>query len=189
MLLQYLQVRRRFGHVDLEGLAFLPSSIPSDSYTLSASTLSNPERTGLVEVSHLGLSVPQSLILCIVFGYGSLYLFPFTIAESFLDNGRTRHWCMYVAECYEESFIVTLKYCLNCKIQFFPRSLGYVVSGSCSLSIVRNGIHLIEWSLRQITYSWLLPQALGYYYLSIFCRAALYVKAFVVGLVFKFLLW
>lgn len=52
-------------------------------------SLSPKERTS-VKRSHLKLSVPESLIFCILCSYGSSYL--------------SRHWSMSIAECLNESF-------------------------------------------------------------------------------------
>jgi len=57
----------RFSHVDLEGLVSLVS--PSGSYTLSAYSASgslNSVGRDLMDTSHLGLSFPRALTLCIM---------------------------------------------------------------------------------------------------------------------------
>ena len=75
--------------VDSEGLVLLVSSIPSGSYDLSASSSAEfpgPRRERLVG-SLLQLSIPRSLTLYIVFGGGSLYLFPSTTGGSFSYDG------------------------------------------------------------------------------------------------------
>ena len=67
-----------FDHADVEGFVFLVSSVPSDSHIHSASLHQGSlksERRDLVEKSHLGLNVPESLILCFVSDCESLYLF------------------------------------------------------------------------------------------------------------------
>lgn len=62
----------------LEGPICLVTSIPSGSYILSTSSLAGfpePKEEGLIEASHLRLSVPMSLnSLCVLSGCGSLYL-------------------------------------------------------------------------------------------------------------------
>lgn len=45
----------------------------------------------LVEISHVGFSVPTFLILCIISGCGSLILFSFAAVERFPDYDQTRH--------------------------------------------------------------------------------------------------
>lgn len=53
-------------HVNLEGLVFLVSSIPTGSYapsTTSSTSFPSPGERGLVELSCLGVSVPRSLTL------------------------------------------------------------------------------------------------------------------------------
>ena len=62
MLPHLLRAQMRIGHVDLEGLVFLVSSIPL-ALTPSLSFLQDilfPERTVLMETSLLGLSVQVS---------------------------------------------------------------------------------------------------------------------------------
>jgi hypothetical protein len=57
----------RCSHVELEGLVSLVT--PSGSYTLSAYSASgslNTVERDLMETSHLGLSVPRALTLCIM---------------------------------------------------------------------------------------------------------------------------
>jgi hypothetical protein len=69
-----------FAHVDLKGLVFLVSSIPSDSSTLSASSpVYFPE---LCEEGFDCWSIPRSLTFFVMPVYGSLYLFLF-VGESF----------------------------------------------------------------------------------------------------------
>lgn len=72
MLPQSLKTQMRVGHVDLDGLFFLVSSIPL-VLTPSLSLLQNflfPERRVLMEISLLELNVPRSLSLILISGLG-----------------------------------------------------------------------------------------------------------------------
>lgn len=80
--------------VDLKGFVFLVSS------TISAVALFLPPllqgllslvMMDLMETSHVGLSVPRSLSLCIMFGYRYLNLFSYAAGRNFSDEGRARH--------------------------------------------------------------------------------------------------
>lgn len=80
MLLQSLEFIRDFIIVDLKGLVFLLSSMPSGSYILPSYTstwFSDP--------------LLQFLILYIMSGCSTLYFFPSAARENFSDNDLTRH--------------------------------------------------------------------------------------------------
>ena len=103
LLPQSLWVFMILEHVASERLLSLVSSICSGSYTLSDSSLEKfpepweedfdediPIKTNCCKVS---------LILCITFVCGSLYLFPSAAEESFSNDGLIRYWSMSIAEC------------------------------------------------------------------------------------------
>ena len=54
----------------------------------------------LMKTSHLGVSVPRFLTLCMLSGCGSLYLFLPTAQESFSEDGWARHWSMGITQCH-----------------------------------------------------------------------------------------
>ena len=93
------------GLLHLKGLIFLVSSISFVSYSLFhllQCFLSSVGRD-LMETSHLGLSVPRSLTLCMLSGYCSLYLFlsaAWGEASLITAEQGTGLW----AECHEETF-------------------------------------------------------------------------------------
>lgn len=63
------------------------ASTPSGSYTFSTSSsmgFPEPGRGDLMEIAHLGLSVPMFLPLCIMSGCEPLYLFPSATGEASL---------------------------------------------------------------------------------------------------------
>lgn len=71
----------------LEGLYSFLSSIPSHTLILFPTLLQIsliPEQRNLMVTSHLWWSISRSLILHIIFGYGSLYLFPCAQKEASL---------------------------------------------------------------------------------------------------------
>lgn len=128
MLAQSLWVQMCIDPADLVALISLVSSIPS--------VFCNPFASPSVEFPdlwektfdgniHLELNVPRSLILFMMSGWGYLYLFPSGKIES-SDDRRARHWSMSIAKCHWESFYC---YFLKSSIWYYPRSLGYLVSG------------------------------------------------------------
>ena len=71
----------------LEGLYSFLSSIPSHTLILFPTLLQislSPEQRNLMVTSHLCWIISRSLILHIIFGYGSLYLFPHAQKEASL---------------------------------------------------------------------------------------------------------
>lgn len=78
--------------VDLQVLVSVLSFIPCALvlFLLLFQGSKNPDRKYLMEISYLWLFVPRSLILCIISGYESLYLFPSAAGESFSDDGYVR---------------------------------------------------------------------------------------------------
>jgi hypothetical protein len=55
-----------------------PSPLPLSLFPPPSAWVSlSFEQRGLVEISYLGLNVLRPLTICIMFGYKSLYLFPF----------------------------------------------------------------------------------------------------------------
>lgn len=83
-----LRVQMCTDHVDLGNLVFLVSSILSGSDILSASLHHRVPYAlrgrDLMEVLHLGLSVPRSPTLHIMSGWGSLYFSSCTAGEASL---------------------------------------------------------------------------------------------------------
>lgn len=102
VLPQSLWVHRRTLHANLEGLVSL---VP---YTPLPPTLSAPSSMGFPETWAEGFDgdIPfraecsWSLVLPIMSGCGSLYLFPSAATGSFSDDG----WSMRTAACHEGSF-------------------------------------------------------------------------------------
>ena len=96
ILLQSLELIRDFIIVDLKGLVFLLSSIPSGSYTLfffyTSTWFSDPQDVTLDGDNLFLTESSKSLILYIMSGYGSLNLFPSALRENFSDDDWTRHW-------------------------------------------------------------------------------------------------
>lgn len=93
MLLPSLGVHLGFAHADLEGLVSLYPRSPL-AHALFLSPLFwgflSPEGSDLIRTSHLGLSVPKSLILCIMSSCESL--FPSAATEERpSDDGWARH--------------------------------------------------------------------------------------------------
>lgn len=75
--------------------------------------------------------IPESLILYISSGCGSVYLFPSDTEGSIYDNGWTRHWSMNIAGYCPESFFTTFFFLFYTSVNlFYPGFLGYPVSGS-----------------------------------------------------------
>lgn len=94
ILLQCLWVHMYVNHIDLEGIVFLVSFIPSGFYTVSvSSTLGFPE-PWVEEISCLGLSILRFLILCVISDCRSLYLFPSAVGGNFSVDG----WAL-IYEC------------------------------------------------------------------------------------------
>lgn len=76
-----------FTGVDLDGLVFLVTSIPSGSYTLLLPFLwafLGTAGRNLMKASCLWLNVPRSLTLFTMSGWGCLRLFPLLQGEAFL---------------------------------------------------------------------------------------------------------
>lgn len=72
--------------VDSEIPLSFASFIPTGSCTFPAPLLQgslSPKGKDLMEIPYLWLNVPCSLILSIISGYESLYLFPSAVGESF----------------------------------------------------------------------------------------------------------
>lgn len=94
----------------------------------------NLEGRDMMETSHLGLSLPRFLIICIMSGCES-HLFP--SAAGGINHHHwwwlTRHWFMSTAGYHLESLCQYIFFFFYTTIiWFFPKSLGYVVSDSWS---------------------------------------------------------
>lgn len=68
------------------------------------SLLRHKEERDFMEASHLGLSFPVSLTLCILSSHESLYLSQYTAWRSFFDDGWIGHWPVNLVKCHQVSF-------------------------------------------------------------------------------------
>lgn len=73
----------------------------------------------LMNILHLGLDALSSHTLCIISGYGSLYLFPSSARERFFDDGRALNILLLILkiEDYANFLDIWMDMQLSCLFQ------------------------------------------------------------------------
>lgn len=130
---QSLWVRKCAVRADVEGLVFLVSPNLSGYYPFFLPPLPcgslRPEVRELMEISHLWLSVQRFLTFCVMPGCRSLFV------AIYLRRKLLWRWLSKALiedyEVFRSNFIATLTFFFS-SIWFYPRSSGYLVSGSLS---------------------------------------------------------
>lgn len=96
---------------------------------------------GFGEDTHLGLSVPRSLTLCVLPNGGSLYQFPSTLEGNIFGDDWTSHWSISRADYSFQSTMLC---------GFSPGHWPVYSKTPANLSSVSHEFPFIEWALNTI---------------------------------------